>query len=58
MMLVRRYISCVWPKMYSQSISIACRYSMFRRQFRGDDKQEIPVIEYQTQQLKLIPLIA
>lgn len=58
MMIVRKLISTVWPKVYGQGISIATRYSFFRKQFRDDNKNEIPIINYQLQQLKLIPLIA
>lgn len=36
MMIVRKLISTVWPKVYGQGISIACRYSIFRRQFKNE----------------------
>ena len=58
MMTIRMYISCTYPKAYSQAITIATRYSMFRRQFQDKTGREIPVIEYQLQQEKLIPRIA
>ena len=39
MMEIRRHISCAWPKAYTQAITIATRYSMFRRQFKDAAKQ-------------------
>jgi acyl-CoA oxidase len=58
MMIVRKLISTVWPKVYGQGIAIACRYSLFRRQFKNEQREEITIMEYQTQQAKLLPLIA
>ncbi|CAM1320947.1 ACOX3 (predicted) [Pycnogonum litorale] len=39
-------------------LTIAIRYSAIRRQFGPNDDEEIPVIEYQMQQWRLIPYIA
>lgn len=36
MMIVRKIISTVWPKVYAQGIAVACRYSIFRRQFKNE----------------------
>lgn len=58
MMIVRRAISTTWPKIYAQGLTIACRYSIFRKQFKDESGNEIPIIDYQTQQNKLIPLVA
>ena len=58
MMSIRMYISCTYPKAYEQVITIAVRYSMFRRQFKNKANEEIPIIEYQLQQEKLIPRVA
>ena len=58
MMTIRMYISCAYPKVYSQAITIATRYSMFRRQFQDKTGAEIPIIEYQLQQEKIIPRVA
>jgi acyl-CoA oxidase len=58
MMSIRQIISTLLPKVYGQAISIAVRYSVFRRQFKNKQGQEIPIITYQTQQEKLIPRIA
>lgn len=38
MMEIRRYISCTYPKIYSSAITIATRYSLFRRQFQNAAK--------------------
>ena len=43
---------------YAIPITIAVRYSLFRRQFRNGQKEEISIIEYQTQQDKILPRIA
>ncbi|XP_051897352.1 LOW QUALITY PROTEIN: peroxisomal acyl-coenzyme A oxidase 3 [Pristis pectinata] len=40
------------------SLTIAIRYSAVRRQFGPTDHEEIPVLEYQMQQWRLIPYLA
>ena len=50
MMEIRKYISCGFPKIYSSAITIATRYSLFRRQFRNSAKEEIKIMDYQLQQ--------
>ncbi|XP_008945052.1 PREDICTED: peroxisomal acyl-coenzyme A oxidase 3 [Merops nubicus] len=40
------------------AISIAIRFSAARRQFGPTDDEEIPVLEYQTQQWRLLPYLA
>ncbi|XP_056411008.1 peroxisomal acyl-coenzyme A oxidase 3 isoform X2 [Hyla sarda] len=40
------------------AITIAIRFSATRRQFGPTDKEEIPVLEYQLQQWRLIPYLA
>lgn len=57
-MHIREMISCVRPKLYSIPIIIGARYSLFRRQFRNGKKEEVAIIDYQTQQEKIIPRIA
>ena len=42
---------------FSMSVTIAVRYSAVRKQF-GINDEEIPVIEYQLQQWRLIPYVA
>uniref|UniRef100_A0A3Q2H4P8 Acyl-coenzyme A oxidase n=1 Tax=Equus caballus TaxID=9796 RepID=A0A3Q2H4P8_HORSE len=40
------------------AVSIAIRFSATRRQFGPTDKEEIPVLEYQMQQWRLLPYLA
>lgn len=58
MMLVRRLLSGYVSKAYAQSITIAGKYSFARKQFKDDKKNEIPIINYQLQQNKIISCIA
>jgi acyl-CoA oxidase len=58
MMHIREIISCTLPKAYSVPIIIAARYSLFRRQFRNGKKEEVTIMDYQTQQEKVLPRIA
>jgi hypothetical protein len=58
MMFIREMISCIGPKSYAQAIIIATRYSFFRKQGLSHEKKELPVLEYQTQQEKVLPRIA
>jgi acyl-CoA oxidase len=58
MMVIRQTISCIVPKVYGSAITIAARYSLFRKQFLDSDKMEIPIINYQTQKEKIITRIA
>lgn len=58
MMSIRQHISCMSPKVYSLAIITASRYSVFRKQFKDENKQEISIIEYQTQQSKIITRVA
>lgn len=41
-----------------KGVAIAIRYSYLRRQFKNDRKEEVPVIQYQLQRFKLLPLLA
>lgn len=50
MMEIRKYISCAYPKIYASAITIATRYSLFRRQFKNAAKEEIKIMDYQLQQ--------
>ena len=58
MMYIRQLIACVTPKAYAQATIIAARYSLFRKQGVGHDKKQNTIIEYQTQQEKVLPRIA
>jgi hypothetical protein len=42
---------------YSKIVTIAVRYSILRRQFKNAKGQEIPVLDYLTQQAKVISRI-
>lgn len=46
-----------WTK-YSKAITIITRYSLARSQFKDNKGKEIPIIQYQLQQDKIIPRIA
>jgi hypothetical protein len=43
-------ISCSAPRLYGLVITIGSRYSMFRKQFLSESKQEQTILDYQTQQ--------
>lgn len=58
MMVIRQTISCFAPKIYAIPITIAGRYSLFRKQFMNSKKEEIAIIDYQTQKDKIITRIA
>ena len=58
MMITRKLIITAFPKLYSNALTIATRYSLYRKMFKDTQKQEIIIANYQTQQDKLIPLIA
>lgn len=58
MMHIRELISCALPKMYALPIIIAVKYGLFRRQFRNGKKEEVTIMDYQTQQEKVLPRIA
>jgi hypothetical protein len=38
------------PKIYASAIIIATKYSLFRRQFKNEKKEEIKIMDYQLQQ--------
>lgn len=41
-----------------RAVTIALRYSAARKQFGPNDKEEYPVLEYQSQQHRLLPHLA
>ncbi len=57
MMLIRKMISTVWPYIQGAALTIAVKYSLKRRQFY-EQGLELPVLDYQLQQKKIIPAIA
>lgn len=58
MLIVRSTIPLVCKQTLSKSVLIATRYSLIRKQFKDDDGNEIPILDYQLQQEKIIPSIA
>ena len=57
MMYIREGISVDLPKLYASAIIIATRYSFFRKQGVDGEKQELTILDYQTQQAKVISRI-
>jgi acyl-CoA oxidase len=60
MMLIRQSLIC-WTKYYlAKALTIAIRYSIVRRQFKNISgrKEETQLLDYQTQQQKLFPIVA
>ena len=57
MLMTRATITEMIFSMYSKIVTIATRYSVLRRQFKNSKKEEIPVLDYQTQQAKVISRI-
>ncbi|CAM6021334.1 unnamed protein product [Sphagnum balticum] len=59
MVFIRQGIVAEASVYLSRAVTIAVRYSAVRRQFGGkDDKAEVQVIDYRTQQHRLFPLLA
>lgn len=58
MMKIRDMISHGSYTYLAQALTIAIRYSILRSQFHDDEGNEIPVLNYQTQQNKLLTLLA
>ena len=58
MMESRKHICTTYPKLYAVAITIAGRYSIFRKQFRNKNKEEIRIMDYQLQQDKILSRIA
>lgn len=60
MMLIRTFIMLSTKTFLARALTIAIRYSTVRRQFRNisGQKDETQIIDYQTQQMKLFPILA
>lgn len=58
MMLIRKIISCGYPRVLGQAVTIAGKYSMIRKQFKNESGVETPIIDYQLQQNKILSCIA
>lgn len=57
MLLTRSNINVVASQKYSKIITIATRYSLLRKQFKNNKGEEISILDYQTQQAKVISRI-
>ena len=59
MLIIRSLIPVVVAASLSKGTTIITRYSLVRTQFKDEStKKEIPVLDYQLQQEKIIPRIA
>lgn len=58
MLLTRAGIISIIAGSVARIATIGTRYSLARTQFKDKKGQEIPVLNYQTQQEKVIPRIA
>jgi acyl-CoA oxidase len=57
MLVTRSAITNIVVNKYSKIVTIATRYSLLRKQFKNAKGEEIPVLDYQTQQAKVISRI-
>ncbi|CAG9817104.1 unnamed protein product [Phaedon cochleariae] len=51
-------IACICETLGVKALTIAVRYAAVRRQFGPDGRGEVPILEYQSHQLRLIPYLA
>ncbi|XP_028133538.2 peroxisomal acyl-coenzyme A oxidase 3-like [Diabrotica virgifera virgifera] len=51
-------VATIVDALAAKAITIAVRYAAVRKQFGPSGKEEIPILEYQSQQLRLIPYLA
>lgn len=58
MLLTRAGIISIIANSVAKIATIGTRYSLVRTQFKDKKGQEIPILNYQTQQEKIIPRIA
>ena len=59
MLIIRSLIPVVVAASLSKGTTIITRYSLVRTQFKDEStKKEIPILDYQLQQEKIIPRIA
>lgn len=58
MLITRSNITKILANHISKMTTIATRYSLLRTQFKDGKGKEVPVLNYQTQQEKVIPRIA
>ena len=57
MLVTRSGLTRLVGSMYSKIVTIITRYSLLRKQFKDEKGEEIPVLDYQTQQAKVISRI-
>lgn len=58
---IRNFLTKHCADLLSRALTIALRYSVIRRQFKNnvdDPKSETKLLDYQSQQMKLLPLLA
>jgi acyl-CoA oxidase len=58
MLIIRSVIPIVCSQGIAKACTIATRYSLVRTQFKDEFGREIPILDYQLQQDKVIPRIA
>jgi acyl-CoA oxidase len=51
-------ISAASISVAKSALTIAVRHSLRRRQFGSDEQHEVPILDYRTQQRRLLPLLA
>ena len=55
--MTRSAVNNVIVSEYSKILTVATRYSLLRKQFKNKKGEEIPILDYQTQQAKVISRI-
>ena len=58
MLIIRSLIPFICAQGISKGITIITRYSIVRSQFKDSNNKEVPLLDYQLQQEKVIPRIA
>ena len=58
MLMTRSTLTSTIANCSAKITTIGTRYSILRTQFKDSNRKEIPVLDYQTQQEKIIPRIA
>lgn len=58
MLMIRAQIPFLSFAKTSKAVVILTRYSLYRRQFKDNKGQEMPIMDYQLQQEKLFPRIS
>lgn len=58
MLIIRSIIPLVCSQGLAKAATILTRYSLIRTQFKDDNGKEVPILDYQLQQEKVIPRIA